>query len=113
MAKRNGAELAKVVEKRRWSELEARVVVGAWRRSGQGMSEFARANGLKAQRVHRWSVRLEGESGRGVRFHPVRVVGGDGEAIEIVLLNGRRVRVPAGFSSEELSRVVEIVDGVS
>ena len=42
-----------------------------------------------------------------MRFHPVRLVGGEGAPIEVELLNGRRVRVREGFSSEELRRVLE------
>jgi hypothetical protein len=32
-------------------------------------------------------------------------------AIEVVLLDGRRVRVPAGFASEDLERVLRVVEG--
>ena len=48
---------------------------------------------------------------RKVQFHPVRLVGGESAPIEVELLNGRRVRVREGFSSEELRRVLEVVEG--
>ncbi len=86
-------------------------MVSAWRRSGKRISEFAIENGLSAKRVYRWSARLEGGGKRKVRFHPVRLVGGEGAPIEVELLNGRRVRVREGFSSEELRRVLEVVEG--
>lgn len=112
MAKGRTVELARLVGKRRWSESEARVLVKAWRRSGKELSEFARENGVNAQRLHRWWARVQVRAkSKGVRFHPVRVVGGDGAGIEVVLLDGRRVRVGEGFSSEELSRVLEVLEG--
>jgi hypothetical protein len=50
-----------------------------------------------------------------VRFHPVRLVGGkEGEhreAIEVVLVDGRRVRVPAGFAAADLERVLAVLEG--
>jgi hypothetical protein len=50
-----------------------------------------------------------------VRFHPVRLVeprreecGSD--AIEVVLLDGRRVRVPAGFAADDFERVLAVLE---
>ncbi len=112
MAQGRIGDISKALEKRRWSESDADAVVSAWRRGGKRISEFADENGLSAERVRRWSVRLEGGGKRKVRFHPVRLVGGGESApIEVELLNGRRVRVRAGFSSEELRRVLEVVEG--
>ncbi len=111
MAKSRIAEISKALVKRRWSESDAQAVVSAWRRSGRRISEYAVENGLSAKRVYRWSARLEGRRMRKVRFHPVRLVGGESAPIEVELLNGRRVRVREGFSSEELRRVLEVVEG--
>ena len=74
---------------------------------------------MTSQRLVRWSERLQGGSRGSVRFHPVRLVGGEREgerggerdAIEVLLLDGRRVRVREGFSSEELGRVLEVLEG--
>ena len=115
MSKRRTAGISKVIGKRRWAEADARIVVSSWQRSGKRVSEFAREYGLTSQRLVRWSERLQGGSRGSVRFHPVRLVGGErgGErdAIEVVLLDGRRVRVREGFSSEELGRVLEVLEG--
>ncbi len=115
MSKRRTAGIRKVIGKRRWSAADAQIVVSAWRRSGKRVSEFAREYGLTSQRLVRWSERLRGGSRGRVRFHPVRLVGGErgGEsvAIEVVLLDGKRVRVGEGFSSEELGRVLEVLEG--
>lgn len=114
MSKRAKREFLEVVGKRRWREGEARIVMSAWRGSGETMWGFARANGLVAQRLYRWARHLrDGESS--VRFHPVRLLGGDraveGRKIEIELLDGRRVRVGEGFLPEELGRVLEVLEG--
>ena len=46
-----------------------------------------------------------------MRFHPAAIGRNpEGAPIEAELLNGRRVRVREGFSSEELRRVLEVVD---
>ena len=71
MSKRMAVGISKVIGKRRWSEADAGIVVAAWRRSGKVVPEFAREYGLTAQRLHRWSERLEGGSSGKVRFHPV------------------------------------------
>jgi len=111
MSNRMTAGISKVIGKRRWAEADAQIVVSAWRRSGKGISEFAGENGLSVQRLRRWSERVQGGSSGKVRFHPVRVLGGESVAIEVVLLDGRRVRVGEGFSSEELGRVLEVLEG--
>lgn len=104
-----------VAGKRYWREAEARVVVGAWRRSGISLARFAREHRVEAARVARWAARLRAAEGA-IRFHPVRVVGaaleGEGSApLEIVLRDGRRVRVPRGFDAEDLHRVLEVLEG--
>jgi hypothetical protein len=43
---------------RRWTIVEARRVVSAWRRSGLPLGEFARRYGVQAQRMRLWSRRV-------------------------------------------------------
>jgi hypothetical protein len=48
-------------------------------------------------------------------FHPVRVIdavsaGSNKQPIEVVLVDGRRVRVPAGFAAEDLARVLAVLE---
>jgi hypothetical protein len=48
-----------------------------------------------------------------MRFHPVRVADhdrGGGSTIEIRLVGGPRVRVPPGFQTEDLRRVLAVLD---
>lgn len=123
-----GAPVEAVASRRYWRADDARAVVEAWRRSGKPLSEFAADVDVLPRRVARWAGRLEaGEATAAeVDFHPVRVVGSDPmprrvvggdqgvarrEPIEVVLGKGLRVRVPGGFASEDLARVLAVLEG--
>jgi hypothetical protein len=113
---------------RRWREAQARPVVQAWRTSGLALSRFAADHGVSPSRLSRWARRLGTQqpvkprelergcasaSGRKLRFHRVDLVGserGHSDVIEVVLRDGRRVRLPAGFSAEDLGRVLEVLE---
>ncbi len=117
-----------VARKGYWRDADARLVLGAWRTSGQTICSFAAAHGLRAPRLVRWAARLgvsqslprkgseqQSTSAVKLRFHPVEVVGGGGvrwDVIELVLVDGRRVRVPAGFAAEDLARLLGVLQGV-
>ena len=104
------ANVRQVAERRYWREAEARVLVEAWRSSGETLSGFARRHGVGPGRLGRWVSRL-GEGGSTLRFHPVRLVGPpERSPIEIQLVGGRRVRVPHGFEPEELRRVLAVLE---
>lgn len=105
--------ISDVLKKSRWRETDARAVVGAWEGSGKSLSGFAREHGLERNRLSRWTSRLK--AGESVRFHLARLVegrrGGEGaDAIELVLLDGRRVRIPAGFAASDLERVLAVLE---
>jgi len=118
--------LAEAAGRSYWREAEAGPVVRAWESSGQSLPAFAATHGLNASRVARWAKRLgkrrggrrrPGRTGIAplkLRFHPVELVGSAAEpermSIEVVLLDGRRVRVPSGFASEDLERVLRVVE---
>ena len=111
------ADVRQVAERRYWRESEARVLLEAWRRSGETVGRFARRHGLEPRRLTRWVRRLDRAAGEAVRFHPVRLVGhraepertGSGVPIEIELAHGQRVRVPRGFEADELRRVLAVL----
>ena len=92
------------------------MIVEAWQRSGESLSAFARRYRVAGKRIRRWARRMASAYRRPVRFHPVRVVDGHGRgrdgraAIEVVLPDGRSVRVPPGFASEELHAVLRVLD---
>ena len=110
------SKVGQVAAKRYWRETDARVIVEAWRRSGESLADFARHHGVGRPRLERWVRRLDRASGS-VRFHRVQLVerrptGADahsgGAPIEI---EGRRVRVFPGFATEDLARVLDVLAG--
>jgi transposase-like protein len=108
------ADVRRVAERRYWRPGDARVVVEAWRDSGERLSGFARRHGVEPRRLARWVKRLEGAGGEAVRFHPVRLVERAperwaGAPIEIHLAGGQRVRVPRAFEAEDLRRVLAVL----
>lgn len=99
----------------------------AWRASGQSASAYAAQHDLHAGTLAGWGSKLRhvtssapvvaaGAAGSSpVRFLPVRV---SAEAdrhepplIELVLRNGRRVRVGGVFDGEVLARAIAIAEG--
>lgn len=83
------------------------------------MKAFASREGIVRTRLQRWKTRLEGEA---PAFHPVQVVF-DAQAsasqvaspgrVELVLGNGRRVAVAAGFDASVLEELVRVVESWS
>jgi hypothetical protein len=119
MARR--ADVRQVAERPYWREAEARVLVEAWRGTGELLGRFARRHGVEPRRLARWVSRLERGADEGVRFHRVRLLEqqaepegiGSGAPIEIELAHGRRVCVPRGFEAEDLRRVLVVLGEVA
>lgn len=104
----------KVVRTRYWREEHARVVLDAWRESGDSLAGFCRAHGIARARLSRWAAQL-GDSA--LRFHPVRLTNGGGTTpqpgIEIELAGGTTIRLPAGFAHEDLQRVLSALSSAT
>lgn len=88
-----------------------------WAKSRMSIEAFAAREGIDPQRLKWWRWKLSGSpapSASAPRFVPVRVVESPveqvpgGAALEVVLTNGRVVRVPAGFDAAALERVLAI-----
>lgn len=108
--------ISEVIQRRRWHEADAQLVISASRESGMSLSNFARKYGVQTARIWRWSARLKNQANRAVLFHPVRVIEpANGShspgSIEVILVDGRRVRVPEGFAAADLARVLAVLDG--
>ena len=114
MAGGKDAVVMRVAALRYWRAADARVVVEAWKRSGETCSEFASRYGIHPQRLRRWAEELEAR-GESLNFHPVRLVQGEAgpgpkdQPIEIVLVESCSVRVPAGFAAADLERVLGVL----
>jgi hypothetical protein len=100
--------------------------IAGWRRSGLGSAEYAQQRGLNRSTLLGWSYKvgaMEGqpvarrESSTPTRFLPVRVRAqaaakvADASRIEIVLTNGRLVRVAGAVDADELARVLAAAEG--
>ncbi len=116
MAHQKDEAVLRIAERQRWVEDDARVVVEAWRRSGESLSQFAGWYRLRGERIGRWASRIEKPEGDRLRFHRVRLVEAKdrwqqgGEKIEVVLTDGRCVRVPHGFAPKDLQQVLRVLE---
>jgi transposase len=101
--------------------------VGRWRRSGQSAAEYAAAHGLHPGTLGWWGSRIGSaatvqvgtQRSEPVRFLPVRVTERrvatalatpKGE-VEVVLRNGRRVRICGDFQNDVVARLLDIAEG--
>jgi transposase len=92
-----------------------RMVIGRWRRSGRSVRAFCRAEGINEPKFYWWRRRLELAEQPKPSFLPVHVVANDADQptarnIEVVLANGRSLRVPPGFDPHTLKALVEILE---
>ena len=116
MTEPKAGAIAEVAGRRHWRKDDARVLIDAWRRSGQTVTAFARTHNIHPERLARWHRLLRTEPQEAVRFHPVEVRtaqwGSDESAgkIELVLGDGRSIRVPRGFDAEDLRRVLAVME---
>ncbi len=116
MAHEKDEAVLRIAERQRWREGDARIVIEAWRRSGESLSHFAGRHRLRRERIGRWASRIEKPEGNGLSFHRVQVVEAQdrwqqgGEKIEVVLTDGRCVRVPHGFAPEDLQQVLRVLE---
>jgi hypothetical protein len=117
MVKQKNAAVAEVAARRHWREQDARLLLEAWRGSGQTLTAFAQHYGVHPERLGRWHRLLRAQPESQVRFHPVRVRMGEprsaeSEKIELVLRDGRSIRVPQKFDAEDLRRLLAVVEAV-
>jgi hypothetical protein len=101
--------------------------VEAWRRSGQSAEAFAAKAGLSAARLEYWGSRVgraEAAAGtelpRALAVRPVQPAwvelmacaqtAAPAAPLEVVVANGRAVRVPVGFDAETLRRVIGVME---
>jgi transposase len=92
-----------------------RQVVAQWRRSGLPVRVFLRRHGVSKSPFYRWLRKLERPDGLNAGFLPVRVTHGEvtpqaKAGVDIVLANGRCVRVRPGFDHATLVEVVDLLD---
>jgi hypothetical protein len=106
---------------RRWTVDEAKDALAAQERSGLSLRAFATREGLDVQRLERWRRRLAEVAVPGFEevIPPVAAAAphddvdhGDTvqrERFEIVLREGRVLRVPVSFDASSLRRLLEVL----
>lgn len=92
-----------------------RLVVGRWRRSGRSVRAFCRAEGINEPQFYWWRRKLEQADRPIPAFLPVHVIGNLADqsasrSIEVVLANGRTLRVQPGFDAQTLMTLVEVLE---
>lgn len=102
----------------KWSEVEARGVLEAWRRSGLPLERFAKQRGLVSQRLSWWRKKLN-RAERALAappmpaLLPIRVTepARRGEPVTVLLRTGHMLKVSHGFDEDAFARVVAILEG--
>ena len=103
-----------------WSEVEARGVLEAWRRSGLSVQRFAKQRGIVPQRLRWWKMKLAASEKATVvsaapALMPVRVSAetprSRGEPVTVLLRTGHMLKVSHGFDEPAFARVVALLEG--
>src|SRR4051794_31479665 len=102
-----------------WSEVEARGVIDAWRRSGLSVERFAKHRGIVPQRVRWWQMKFAAAE-KAVAVSavpavlPVRVSAetprSRGEPVTVLLRTGHMLKVSHGFDETAFARVVALLE---
>src|SRR4051794_28662712 len=98
----------------KWSEVEARGILEAWRRSGATMESFAKQRGIVPQRLRWWRYKLQNaDKGGAPALMPVQLKApiARGEPVTVLLRTGHMLKVSHGFDEEAFARVVALLEG--
>jgi hypothetical protein len=89
--------------------------IGEWRASGLSVRGFCDRRGLAIPTFYAWRRTLERRAAERPAFVPVQVVAdaapAQGGALEVVLRDGRAVRVAPGFDEGTLRRLLAVLEG--
>jgi hypothetical protein len=89
--------------------------IDQWRTSGLSVRAFCARQGLTTASFYNWRRVLERRAAEQVVFAPVRVVAdamlAPTTALEVVLADGRAVRVAPGFDEATLRRLLAVLEG--
>lgn len=106
---------------RRWTRKVAVGHISSWRRSGLSQSAYGRRVGVSGATISRWHRVLGRSAGpkgvstgqgfaRVVVSEPVGSAPKGRSVLEIVVGNGRSVRVSEGFDADTLRQVLRVVE---
>lgn len=91
-----------------WAKL-----VRQWRESGLSAEAFAAPRGLKSKTLQWWAWNLgsaEQEAARPIEVVEIVHAAAASEQFEVYLENGRCVRVPSAFDSNDLARLLSVLE---
>lgn len=102
----------------KWSEVEARGVLEAWRRSGLPLERYAKQRGFVGQRLRWWRAKFaRAEKDLAVSsmpaLLPVRMreeTPKRGEPVTVLLRTGHMLKVSHGFDEDAFARVVALLE---
>jgi transposase len=92
-----------------------RIIIGRWRRSGLSVRAFCRRENIKEPQFYWWRRKLEQADQQKTAFLPVHVVADEApdpaaRGVEVVLANGRCLRVRPGFDADTLVKLVDLLE---
>jgi hypothetical protein len=98
-----------------WTEIEARGILEALKRSGLGVEKFARSRGLVPQRLYWWKKKLGIKASRVPSLVPVHVTEARmdarrGEPVTVLLRSGHMLKVGRDFDESAFARVVALLE---
>jgi hypothetical protein len=89
--------------------------IDQWRVSGLSVRAFCVQHGLAQASFYAWRRALERRAAEQLAFVPVQVVADavpvQASALEVLLLDGRIVRVPPGFDAGTLRQSLAVLEG--
>ena len=89
--------------------------ISQWQTSGLSVQDFCARHGLDTASFYHWRRVLERRATERPAFMPVQVVTDppppQASALELVLPDGRAVRVAPGFDAATLQRLLAVLDG--
>src|SRR3954452_14300933 len=89
--------------------------IGEWQASGLSVRAFCQRRGLTIVSFYAWRRVLQRRDAERAAFVPVQVVADavptQTSALEVVLTNGRTVRVAPGFDAATLRQLLAVLEG--
>ena len=92
-----------------------RRLIERWRRSGRSVRDFCEHHGVAIPSFYAWRRTLERRAAEVPAFVPVQVVAdaapAQAGALEVILRDGRMVRVAPGFDAATLRQLLAVLEG--
>ncbi len=96
----------------KWTEVEARAALRAWKKSGLSVRQFALQRGLTPERLYNWRKKLGPEPEEAVGLVAVELSepAPRGEPVLVMLRSGHMLKVGRDFDEHAFTRVVQVLE---